>query len=334
MSTFPRRFALSAMFSAGCSPAVRDSKPPPDAAGGGVDVMDPVICNPPPVIAGVDVEVAPAFAGQYTVYDLGPVPGVPNALGGAAVDPTDPSRLLIAGSSERPTGAIYAIGLERNPCGHIVGFQGTAQLVAHTPHVDANLAFKNSELLVYAEWPQHNLSQLLAGATSPARTTDLLSLGVNANGDSGPGGVGFVPPGLAAAGELRIVTWPAGYWYHLKTSPDGNLLAVTAATQITMLPNNPGGFAYVPAGSPAFPNQAILVAEWRVGGPGMDRVAAYDADAMGDPIPTSRREFMTKFLRPWGAYFEPVTGDYLFLSWGTSADRVFIVEGFVPPPVL
>jgi hypothetical protein len=46
----------------------------------------------------------------------------------------------------------------------------------------------------------------------------------------------------------------------------------------------------------------------------------------------TRREFFSKFPRPWGAYFEPVTGDYMFLSWGTNADRVYIVQGFVPPP--
>ncbi|MFN0247681.1 MAG: hypothetical protein ACKV2T_12415 [Kofleriaceae bacterium] len=296
--------------------------------------MEPVPCNRPPVVAGADVALAPAYAPLYTVYDLGPVPGVPNPLGGAAVDPADPSRLLIAGASERPDGAIYEIGLERNPCGHIVGFQGTAQLIAQTPHVDANLAFKSPELLVYAQWPQHKVSQLRTGESTPARTTDLTTLGVDAIYDRGPGGVGFVPPGLAAAGELRILTWPLGKWYQLASAPDGDLLAVTAATQTATLPNNPGGFAYVPAGSPAFPNQAILVAEWRMGDPQEDRVVAYDADEQGDPIPQTRREFMTKFPRPWGAYFEPVTGDYLFLSWGTGADRVFLVDGFVPPPIL
>jgi len=47
---------------------------------------------------------------------------------------------------------------------------------------------------------------------------------------------------------------------------------------------------------------------------------------------STRREFMSSFPRPWGAYFEPVTGDYLFLSWGLGTDRVYVVQGFVPPP--
>ena len=45
-------------------------------------------------------------------------------------------------------------------------------------------------------------------------------------------------------------------------------------------------------------------------------------------------EFFKQFPRPWGAYFEPVTGDYMFLSWGTGADRLYIVQGFVPPVLL
>jgi hypothetical protein len=38
------------------------------------------------------------------------------------------------------------------------------------------------------------------------------------------------------------------------------------------------------------------------------------------------------FPRPWGAYFEPVTGDYLFLTWGAGNDRIYLVEGFAAPP--
>ena len=75
----------------------------------------------------------------------------------------------------------------------------------------------------------------------------------------------------------------------------------------------------------------MIVAEWR-SDPTLDRVAVYDVDANGDPLPATRREFFSKFPRPWGAYFEPVTGDYMFLSWGSGDDHLYIVQGFVPPP--
>jgi hypothetical protein len=152
--------------------------------------------------------------------------------------------------------------------------------------------------------------------------------------DQGPGGLGFVPPGVAAHGELRLVTWPAGRWYHVTSADDAGLLDVSAVTPATTIANNPGGFAYVPAGSPGFDRQAIIVAEWRVDDQSQDRVAVYDADDQGDPIASTRREFFVRFPRPWGAYFEPVSGDYLFLSWGTGSDHVYAVEGFAPPPVI
>lgn len=292
----------------------------------------PPECAPPPTPAGPEVRLAPPFDTLYTVYDLGPVPGVPNPLGGAVVDASDPSSLLIAGASERPEGAIYRIGLTRDACGHIIGWNGTATLVANTPYVDANLLYVRSDLLLYTEWPQYTLAQLPTGASTPARRTDLRTVGLPSAGDQGPGGVGLVPPGLAAAGELRLVTWPAGAWVHAATAPSGSLLDITAVTQHATVPNNPGGFAYVPAGSPGFAAQSIIVAEWRTSGTADDRVAVYQADAQGDPIVSTRREFMSSFPRPWGAYFEPVTGDYLFLSWGLGTDRVYVVQGFVPPP--
>ena len=268
----------------------------------------------------------------YTVSDLGPVRGGPNTLGGSVVRPTNTNKLLIAGGSESSGGAIYEIGVKRE-CNHIIGFDGTATLVANTPYVDANLVYKSNDLLLYTEWPQYTLSQLAGTAQAADRRTDLRPMGMPETGDSGPGGLGIVPAGLAAAGELRLVTWPGGRWYHVAAAPDGNLVAVSSIAETATLPNEPGGFAYGPAGSPGFAAQSLIVAEWRLDST-LDRVAVYDVDASGDPDVTTRREFFVKFPRPWGAYFEPVTGDYMFLSWGTGDDRLYIVQGFVPPPPL
>jgi hypothetical protein len=268
----------------------------------------------------------------YTAYDLGVVPGVPDPLGGTVILATSTDTLLVAGGSETDGGAIYSIGVTRDSCDHIIGFTGAANIVATTPYVDANLVYASSSLLLYSEWPQYTLSQIANGGATADRRTDLRPLGMPSTNDQGPGGVGFVPPGLAAVGQLRLVTWPGGRWYHVATSPDANLLAVASLAQPVTVPNEPGGFAYVPAGSPAFARQSVMVAEWRRFDPSLDRVAVYEVDDNGDPIVATRREFFEKFPRPWGAYFEPVTGDYMFLSWGTGEDHVYIVRGFVPPP--
>ena len=66
-------------------------------------------------------------------------------------------------------------------------------------------------------------------------------------------------------------------------------------------------------------------------------VAVYEVDEQGDPKPATRRPFFSKFPRPWGAFFEPLTGDFLFATWrgtqGALPDRIVQVRGFsVPPP--
>ena len=103
---------------------------------------------------------------------------------------------------------------------------------------------------------------------------------------------------------------------------------MSAVQQTTTIHNGPGGFAYVPKGSPGFPKQSLIMAEWSA-----SKVATYEADGQGDPLPSTREEFFTAFPKPWGAYFDPISGDYLFLTWGGSPpDRVYVVEGFALPP--
>jgi hypothetical protein len=280
----------------------------------------------PPALDGGIVEpvLDPAFAGLYQVYDLGPVPGAPAGhLGGCVLLQGTTDTLLFGGDSEDPGGGIYSIQVQRNACGHIIGFQGTATLVATTPYVDANLIYGANGVLLYTQWPVNEISQLPPGASMPAVTTDMGALGV----DMSVSGLAFVPPNLAAAGGLRTITWSAGNWFHLGLAAAGQLYTISSPVKITTLPNGPGGLAYVPQGSPGFPSQSLIVAEWS-----QNKVGVYEVDGQGDPMVGTRRDFFSSFTRPWGAYFEPVTGDYLFLTWGPMPDRVYVVQGFALPP--
>jgi hypothetical protein len=161
------------------------------------------------------------------------------------------------------------------------------------------------------------LAQLLPNASSPSVETNLST----SLASEGAGGLGFVPPGLSAAGQLRATTWPTPNWYHVPYSTNGNLFSFGTPTK-TVTVTEGGGFAYVPAGSPAFPNPALLMAEWSGA-----KVAAYDVDMQGDPIPSSRRDFFSMFPAPWGAYFDSETGDYIFLSWGDSPASALAAGG-------
>ncbi|MBL9103646.1 MAG: hypothetical protein JNL82_22050 [Myxococcales bacterium] len=285
----------------------------------------PDCSDQPPTPAGPEVVIAPEFADLYTTYELGQVPGIPPEarLGGCIVAKDDPGSLLIAGFSEDPVGKLYKIGVERGACDHIVGFVGTAEVVADTPYIDANLLYVQSGLLFYPEWPVNILSQLLPGSFVADRSTDMEALGVAYS----ISGIGFVPPNLADPGGMRSLSWPGGEWYHLDRAPDGELFTISNPLQTATLAGGPGGFAYVPPGSPGFATDHVIVAEWSA-----DTVGVYQVDAVGDPMERTRKDFFTAFPRPWGAYFEPLTGDYLFLTWGAGMDRVYIIQGFMPPP--
>ena len=279
----------------------------------------------PPMPAGPEVMLAPAFEEFYDAYELGAVPGIPGGarLGGCVISNEDPNVLLVAGESEAPTGKIYAIEVIRGNCDHIVGYKGTAKVVANTPYVDANLVLIKSGLMFYTEWPVNRISQLLPGQMAPAKTTDLGPLGI----ESSVGGLGFVPPGYVDEGEMRVLTWSGGKWYHLDRTPNGELFNLANPKLTATLPNGPGGFAYVPKGSPGFETDHVIVSEWSV-----NKVGVYEIDANGDPKPPTRLDFFTKFPLPWGAYFEPPTGDFLFLTRGVGTDKIYIVQGFEKPP--
>ena len=308
---------------------------------------DAQVCPPPPSSQGdaaLGAVLAPPFQKDYAIIDLGPPPGVPDPLGGTTVLWNDDNTLLIGGASEDTAGAIYKIGIDRDACSHIIGWNGSATLVATAPNVDANLVYLGSApdggagpLLVYSEWPNAMMGQLLPTGTSPARETNLANLGLIAQGSLG--GLGVVPTGTAI-GELRGVTYPVygsiSEWHHIQISADGQLVKVNSVSPVVKLCDGcgAGGFAYVPAGSPDFAQESVLVAEWQ--SDVVTRVSGYQVDANGDPIVSTRFDFVTNFLSPYGAYFDRVSGDYLFLQWQFTfnqiPDHVVAVRGFNKPP--
>jgi hypothetical protein len=89
--------------------------------------------------------------------------------------------------------------------------------------------------------------------------------------------------------------------------------------------DGPEGFVYVPFGSPQFPNYNILLSDYDA-----NEVTTYQVDANGDPITASRTSFISGLSGAEGAVIDPVTGDFLFSTYG-GGDRVIAVQGFAPP---
>ena len=290
-----------------------------------------VLPNP----AGDDAILAPKYVGTYFAYDLGPVPApggqVLPRLGGLVVAPGDPDTMLVIGPSEVPEAKLHRIGVERGACGHILGFVGEAEEILTAPYLD--LMVNGPKGVVFlSHYPTKQLSQYHPFELTLAATHDLAPLGQNQS----PGGLNFVPPGYPDAGMLRVMGFPTdhngpGTWSRADINWNGATYDIAPLVKTVDVPYGPGGFAYIPEGSPLFPEQRIMVTEW-LSNP--RSVSSYVVDAEGDPIIDTRELFFESFVKPWGSYFEPETGDYIFLQWEAQPDHVFIVQGFVPPPPL
>jgi hypothetical protein len=59
-------------------------------------------------------------------------------------------------------------------------------------------------------------------------------------------------------------------------------------------------------------------------------IGAYEVDALGNPILSSRRTFLSGLSGAEGAAIDPLTGDFLFSTFGSS-NRVVAVHGFMAP---
>jgi hypothetical protein len=320
-----------------------------DASGACIDRSTPQ----PPKLNDAKHLLSKEFEKLYEVFDLGTIPGVGDArLGGCALKPGDDNKLLFVWDSERPTSAIAEIGIARDACGHITGFVGAPKALVTIPYADANIVVNADGNLMVSQFPSAKVSQV---DTKSWTVTDSWSLTPTITPVSepwdpsmeSPGGLNLVPSNISGVPTLRALTYPMGSWLKLGISNkpgDSRLFALDSVKKSSVaLPNAPGGFAYVPSGSPGFSKPAILVTEWLRGDPSTftppltkyvpetEEIPAYELDAAGDPVVATRRVFFSAFYRPWGAYFEPVTGDYMFLSWGTSPDRIVQVRGFAKP---
>ena len=59
-------------------------------------------------------------------------------------------------------------------------------------------------------------------------------------------------------------------------------------------------------------------------------VGAYLVDAEGNPLVGSRRTFLSGLTGAEGAVIDPVTGDFLFSTFGGSS-QVVVISGFIAP---
>ena len=146
------------------------------------------------------------------------------------------------------------------------------------------------------------------------------------------GTVAFVPNSFSGGGHLKILSYDGDSWYDATISPDGSgTYNISSVGSPLSLPvgSGPEGVIFVPAGNPQFSVTSVLITEFDTGD-----IASYEINANGDPILATRKVFMSGLTGAQGAAIDPVTGDFLFSTFGTD-DHIVAVRGFtvvVPEP--
>ncbi len=267
--------------------------------------------------------LAPPYDTNYSLSSVGSIPGVPTPYGGITFLAGSPNTLLVGGSANNPGGGIYQIDVTRDSNNHITVFSGTASLYATAPNIDGGLAYGPGGVLFATTYSDNNVLQYLPGSSAPDKTIDLTPLGVG----SSTGTLQFVPAGFPGAGGLRIVSYSTGGYYTADLSPDGSgTFDILNVVQQTTTSGGPEGLIFVPQGSALFPTPSVLISEWAAG-----FVAAYELDANGHPDPSTRQDFITGLSGAEGAVIDPVSGDFLFSTFG-GGDQLIVVTGFAAVP--
>lgn len=277
------------------------------------------------------------FAADYAVTSLGSVPGLPSNYGGLTF--LDNDTLLIGGAANGAAGSLYTIDVVRAADGAITGFAGSAQRFggpggAVGEYNDGGVVFGPGGVLFTSRWPINGLGQTKPGSIDEDKIIELAPLGVA----SAHAALNFVPAGFGGAGQVKLVSWSGGQWYSASLAPDGSgtydLVGLTAvdldpaAAGVQNVPGGPEGFVYIAGANAGFGSNSMLISEYSAG-----LVGAYELDAEGNPLVATRRTFLSGLSGAEGAVIDPVTGDFLFSTFG-GGSRVVRVSGFiVPPPI-
>lgn len=267
--------------------------------------------------------IQPPYNAVYTLTDLGSVPSLPTPYGGLDFLPGNPNVIVIGGAANGASGALYTIGVVRNAQSQITGFSGTATFFSDGAFNDGGVVFGPGGVLFYTRYPNNEIGQVKPGSVITDKVIALTPLGVG----SSVGALNFVPGGFPGAGQLKIVSYDTDEWYTAGYAPDGSgTYDITAPVLNTTIQGGAEGFIYVPAGSPIFPANSMLVSEY-----GNDVVSTYQFDAGGNPVPATRAVFVSGLTGAEGAVIDPVTGDFLFSTFG-GTNTVIVVRGFALPP--
>ena len=285
--------------------------------------VDPIEIAVPCEDLGIVVE--PPYDQSYECYSLGPVPGVPLEWGGVNIHPEDDNTLIIGGNANTEPGQLWSVGVARDEDYHILGYADVpSEVFGPAEYNDGGVAYHpDGDLLFLARWPVNELGQLIPGNDVTDKVIDLDPFGVT----NSLAGLEFVTPGFPGEGQLKFVTWATGDWYTVTLEPDNmGTYDISAVNYEVTVQGGPEGFVYISEQNPQFDVKSMLISEWSD-----NKIAAYEINDNGDPIVDTRVDFVTGLQGAEGAFIDPLSGDFMFTTFGGD-DVLIAIRGFLPNP--
>src|SRR5690606_38526474 len=189
--------------------------------------------------------------------------------------------------------------------------------------IDGGLLFAPNGTMLYTRYSMNELGQLLPDMT--ALSTPLTAVGVS----SSVGSLSLVPQGFPGEGNLVLASYNGSNLFQVPYSIGGDgayvLSMQTASVSVSGIASGPEGITYIPLGSPGFPEPSMAISAY-----GLGKVVVFEVDANGLPITGTERGLVTGLSGAEGAMIDPVTGHFLFSTFG-GGNRVILVKGFADP---
>lgn len=263
------------------------------------------------------VEMGQTFSSLYSITNLGSVQGVPPPYSSLLFQAGNPNVILLGGDSTFTTGQIYTVSVTRDVASQHVSRLGTPTPYVRAPNIDGGLIYAPNGDILFTQYPINQIAEITPNNSSPAKIVPA-PFGMPALGTAkseSTGSLQIVPAGFTGAGNLVMDSVDTSEFCAASLSPDSSGTYNIGACVATVTGSGKTeGVIYVPAGTPGFTGETMLVAEF-----GGGQVVAYSVDSNGLPVLASAQIFISGIHGVQGATIDPTTGDFFFSTYSQSA---------------
>ena len=264
-------------------------------------------------------QLDPTFAGKYSVALVGHSPEGRSFV----FRPGDPNTVATSSDGSGLIKKNYAV--LRDPAGAIIGFGDTGVTFATLTEGDPSnwVAFApNGNLFYRGGFDDAVIGQVKPGSTTADSVIHLGDLGLPAAFYGSYGQTVVVPAGLPGAGRVKFLTGDTWHGSTLVLQPNGTYTFGPFTSSTVVLDEGDSGqsIVFVPAGYPGIAKASVLISD--SSNSSGNTIYAFELDASGDPVVTTRRTFMKGVSDLCDV--DPQTGDILIRAG--DPDSVYAVR--------